>query len=255
VADSWLRALRDNRRTLTDTAHSTPHLHALVPAAGTGSRLGHARPKQYLPLAGRPLLRHTLDALAASPRIHGIHVVLSPDDALFESETGAGLPASVRALRVGGASRAESVRNGLRVLAGEATGSDWVLVHDAARPCITAALLDRLLDAVLPDAVGGLLALRVADTLKAADAGGRIVRTVDRSGLWQAQTPQMFRLGVLRRALESADLAAVTDEASAVEALGLQPLLVEGDVTNLKVTWGRDAALAELILAAAGARP
>jgi 2-C-methyl-D-erythritol 4-phosphate cytidylyltransferase len=147
------------------------------------------------------------------------------------------------------------VYEGLRALDGEAVDSDWVLVHDAARPCITAALLDRLIDAVLPDDVGGILALPVADTLKAAGPRGRIARTVDRAGLWQAQTPQMFRLGVLRRALESADLAAVTDEASAVESLGLQPLLVEGDVTNLKVTWGRDAALAELILASAGARP
>ena len=227
-------------------------MHALVPAAGSGSRLGHARPKQYLPLAGRPLLRHALDALAASARIDAIHVVLAPGDAWFEAEMGADLPQHVRALRVGGASRAESVRNGLRALEGQAGSDDWVLVHDAARPCLTAVLIARLMDAVLPDAVGGILALPVADTVKAADGLGRISRTVDRTGLWLAQTPQMFRLGVLRRALESADLAMVTDEASAVEALGLRPLLVEGDVTNLKVTWGRDAALAERILAGMG---
>lgn len=226
-----------------------------MPAAGSGSRLGHALPKQYLPLAGKALLRHTLDALAASPRIHAIRVVLSPSDSLFETAMGSALPANVRALRVGGASRAESVRNGLRALRGDADESDWVLVHDAARPCLSAALVDRLVEAVLPDAVGGILALPVADTVKAQDAVQRIERTVERRGLWLAQTPQMFRFGLLLEALESADPASITDEASAVQALGHRPLLVEGDVTNLKVTWGRDAALAECILAAAAVRP
>jgi 2-C-methyl-D-erythritol 4-phosphate cytidylyltransferase len=126
--------------------------------------------------------------------------------------------------------------------------NDWVLVHDAARPCLSVALLDRLLQALATDAIGGILALPVADTLKAGDDERRIVRTVDRSGLWQAQTPQMFRFRVLERALAEADVAAVTDEASAVEALGLQPRLVEGDATNLKVTYARDMVLAELIL-------
>lgn len=226
-----------------------------MPAAGSGSRLGHVRPKQYLPLAGKPLLRHTLDALAASPRIHAIHVVLSPHDTLFEVAMGEDLPGHARAVRAGGASRAESVRNGLRALHGEAAESDWVLVHDAARPCLSAALIDRLVEAVLPDAVGGILALPVADTIKAQDATRRIAHTVERNGLWLAQTPQMFRFGLLREALEAVDLASVTDEASAIQALGHRPLLVEGDVTNLKVTWERDVALAECILAAVGVAP
>ncbi len=247
--------MRDNRAIL-DTANSTsPRLHALVPAAGSGSRLGHALPKQYLPLAGKPLLRHTLDALASSPRLHAIHVVLAPDDALFEAAMGNDLHAHARALRVGGATRAESVRNGLRALRGEAAESDWVLVHDAARPCLSATLIHRLVEAVLPDAVGGILALPVADTVKVQDEARRIAGTVDRHGLWLAQTPQMFRFGLLLEALESADPATVTDEASAVQALGHRPLLVEGDVTNLKVTWSGDAALAACILAAAGAPP
>lgn len=222
--------------------------HALVPAAGSGSRLGQGLPKQYLPVAGAPLLQHALATLAAHPAIASVHVVLAPDDGRYDETIAAGVRNRVRAVRCGGDTRAASVLNGLRAIADGVDADDWILVHDAARPCLTHALLDRLLHAVESDAVGGILALPVADTLKSADATQRIARTVDRAGLWQAQTPQMFRYGILRRALEAADAATITDEASAVEALGLQPRLVEGDATNLKVTYARDVILAELIL-------
>lgn len=222
--------------------------HALVPAAGSGSRLGQGLPKQYLPVAGAPLLQHALATLAAHPAIASVHVILAPDDDRFDEAIESTVRNRVKAVRCGGGSRAESVLNGLKAIAGSVHGEDWILVHDAARPCLTYALLDRLLRAVESDAVGGILALPVADTLKAADEDRRIVRTVDRAGLWQAQTPQMFRYAILRRALEAADPATITDEASAVEALGLRPRLVDGDATNLKVTYARDVVLAELIL-------
>jgi len=222
--------------------------HALVPAAGSGSRIGHEQPKQYLTVAGAPLVQHAIAPLARHGDIATVHVMLAPDDDRFEAVVGLDAWPKVIAIRCGGASRAETVLNGLRALADSAAPDDWILVHDAARPCLTHALLDRLLRSVESDAVGGILALPVADTLKSADPDRRIVRTVDRSGLWQAQTPQMFRHAVLRRALEAADLAEITDEAAAVEALGLRPLLVEGDATNLKVTYARDIGLAELIL-------
>lgn len=222
--------------------------HALVPAAGTGSRLGSGVPKQYLPLAGAPLIQHSLATLTAHGEMAAVHVVLASDDDRFEKELPGALRARVKALRCGGDSRAASVLNGLHAMAASVHEDDWVLVHDAARPCLSNALLERLLRALASDPVGGILALPVADTLKAADDDRRIVRTVDRAGLWQAQTPQMFRYGILRRALEAADAASVTDEASAVEALGLQPRLIEGDATNLKVTYARDVILAELIL-------
>ncbi len=222
--------------------------HALVPAAGSGSRFGRELPKQYLPVAGAPLLRHALAALVGHAAIASVYVILAPDDDCFEKLIVPGELPKVVALRAGGASRAETVLNGLRAMVDNVDPDDWVLVHDAARPCLTPALLERLLRAVEADEVGGILALPVADTLKAADGGRRVTRTVDRTGLWQAQTPQMFRHAVLRRALEATALAQVTDEASAVESLGLQPLLVESDVTNLKVTFAQDMLLAELIL-------
>lgn len=227
---------------------SKTRFHALVPAAGSGSRLGHGVPKQYLPLAGVPLLQHALSTLVAHAQIATVHVVLAPSDDRFDHEVAGSVRGLVVPIRCGGESRAVSVLNGLRAMEPSVHVDDWVLVHDAARPCLTSALLDRLLQALEADAVGGILALPVADTLKAADDDRRIVRTVERAGLWQAQTPQMFRFRILKQALEAADATTVTDEASAVEALGLQPRLVEGDVTNLKVTYARDMILAELIL-------
>jgi 2-C-methyl-D-erythritol 4-phosphate cytidylyltransferase len=223
---------------LNESAHQS-RFHALVPAAGSGSRLGSGVPKQYLPLAGAPLIQHSLTTLTGHGDLAAVHVVLAPDDDRFEVDVPASLRTKVKALRCGGDSRAASVLNGLHAMAESVREDDWVLVHDAARPCLSSALLDRLLRALASDPV---------DTLKAADDDRRIVRTVDRAGLWQAQTPQMFRYGILRRALEAADADTVTDEASAVEALGQQPRLIEGDTTNLKVTYARDMILAELIL-------
>ncbi|PZP36567.1 MAG: 2-C-methyl-D-erythritol 4-phosphate cytidylyltransferase [Roseateles depolymerans] len=223
-----------------------PRCYALVPAAGVGERSGAGMPKQYVTLAGRPMLAHTLAALAAVPRIAQTLVVLSPDDERFE----AALPGCTAwVARVGGASRAESVLGGLAKLRRRgAHEDDWVLVHDAARCLLQPAWVDALIDACEGDAVGGLLAQPVADTLKAGDAAGRVVATVDRRDKWAAQTPQMFRLGLVERALRAMG-AAATDEASAVEAQGLAPLLVRASAANFKVTWPEDFALAERLLA------
>ncbi|MCE2945525.1 MAG: 2-C-methyl-D-erythritol 4-phosphate cytidylyltransferase [Betaproteobacteria bacterium] len=213
-------------------------------------------PKQYLLLAGQPMLIHTLEALLAEPRLSSVSVVLAADDEDFTASGCASRlqrhDTRVRVLRCGGDTRAASVRNGLRVLAGAFDADDWVLVHDAARPCLPPAALARLIDTLLDDPVGGLLAMPVADTLKRADAGGRAEATPSREGLWAAQTPQMFRLGRLLRALDAAVEAAgrpggtpATDEAQAIEAAGARPRLVLGDPRNLKVTWPADVALAE----------
>jgi 2-C-methyl-D-erythritol 4-phosphate cytidylyltransferase len=225
---------------------SPPRFYALVPAAGVGERSGAGQPKQYVHIAGRPMLAHTLAALAAVPRLLQTLVVLSPSDDRFETAV-PGCAAWVA--RVGGASRAESVLGGLAELRRRgALDDDWVLVHDAARCLVRPEWVDRLIDACLGDAVGGLLALPVADTLKQAE-GGRAAATLSRVDKWAAQTPQMFRLGELRDALRAAGTA-VTDDASAIEAQGLRPLLVEGDSENLKVTWPSDFMLAERVLAA-----
>jgi 2-C-methyl-D-erythritol 4-phosphate cytidylyltransferase len=221
---------------------------ALVPAAGTGTRLAASVPKQYLPVAGRPLLWHAVASLLAHPVVGRVAVVLHPEDRLFEQQPWAQMGERISALRCGGPTRAESVRNGLSALSDDLAADDWVLVHDAARPCLTVELLQRLIETLDGDAVGGLLAVPVADTLKRGSTDQRVVRTEPREGLWRAQTPQMFRYGLLTRALASADLAAVTDEASAVEALGLFPRLVPGSESNIKVTYPEDLALAELIL-------
>lgn len=219
---------------------------ALVPAAGHGSRFGSATPKQYLNIAGQPLLAHTLAVLAANPDIDQVAVVVSPGDEWFDSfDWPAG---KLTVLRVGGASRAESVANGLAALA--LAPDDWVLVHDAARCCLSPAALTRLIAEIADDAVGGILAQPVADTVKQGDAAARITATVPREGLWLAQTPQMFRAGLLASALADAANPAITDEASAIEMLGHAPRLVVGEAQNFKVTWPGDLALAGAILAA-----
>lgn len=226
--------------------------HALVPAAGSGSRMnalpGRPMPKQYLPLAGQSMIRHALEILCAVPAIADVFVVLAPDDTFWPAAEMAGLGDKLRVLRCGGASRAQSVANGLRAMAvalGD-VGHDWVLVHDAARPCLTVAMVEKLIAEVGEDAAGGLLAMPVADTLKRAGEGGRVLQTVPRDDLWQAQTPQMFRHRLLLDALDRAPQ--VTDEAGAIEALGLSPRLVAADVSNLKVTYPLDLQLAEWIL-------
>lgn len=227
---------------------------AVIPAAGTGSRLGAGMAKQYVLLNGQPLIRHTLCGLLSEPGIDLIIVVLAQDDDLWSD---ACLPEDanerIRVVREGGATRAASVVNGINWLMAntKVDNQDWVLVHDAARPCIHPAQIAALIGTLCDDPVGGLLAVPVADTLKRADADNRVETTVDRRQLWQAQTPQMFRMGTLHSALSVDDLSQVTDEASAIEALGLQPKLVPGSLTNLKVTYPEDLSLAAMILAAA----
>lgn len=208
--------------------------------------MGANRPKQYLPLLGKPLICHALAVLCASPEIDRVHVVLSPDDSEWARHDWSELGPRLLPLYCGGASRADSVLAGLRAIADELQPCDWILVHDAARPCLTRRHIASLVRELAADPVGGLLAVPVADTLKRSDGAGLVTATVPRENLWQAQTPQMFRHQVLRSALESA--SQVTDEASAIEAAGLQPRLVQGDASNLKVTFPFDLQLAQWIL-------
>jgi 2-C-methyl-D-erythritol 4-phosphate cytidylyltransferase len=222
--------------------------HALVPAAGFGARMGHELPKQYLPLAGQPMIAHALKTLCSSPEISTVFVVLAPDDKLFHTYDWSRFGDKLQPLFCGGERRSDTVLNGL--IASEMEPDDWVLVHDAARPCLTQAQLAALIAELRDDAVGGILAVPVADTLKRADDMGRIARTEDRAGLWQAQTPQMFRAGLLTQALQTSPQ--VTDEATAIEALGLHPKLVPGEPANFKVTYPQDMLLAELLLTQQG---
>ncbi|MFP5466937.1 MAG: 2-C-methyl-D-erythritol 4-phosphate cytidylyltransferase [Gammaproteobacteria bacterium] len=223
-----------------------PRGHALIPCAGTGSRAGSSQPKQYQPLLGVPLVLHTLGAFRACARVDSVLVVLAPGDCFLAADD-----ARVTLAHVGGHSRAESVCNGLAHLLDEGVDpQDWVLVHDAARCLITPRQIDALLDACLDDPVGGLLALPLPDTLKSS-VDGRVRGTIDRSDKWLAQTPQMFRIGALHRALsDHADsgFAGITDEASAMEMAGHAPRLVPGSAANFKVTYPEDFALAEAIL-------
>lgn len=223
-----------------------PRYFAIVPAAGSGSRFGAERPKQYLTLLGRPLIFHTLAALCACPDIERVWVVLSPDDEYWCRYDWTDLGPKLETVLRGGATRAESVANGLAAAALAAADDDWILVHDAARPCLTSAMLAALVEELADDPVGGILAVPVADTMKRADGEQRVAATESRDGLWQAQTPQLFRHALLREAL--ARCREVTDEAGAVEALGLKPKLVKGEGTNLKVTFPADLAMAEWIL-------
>jgi 2-C-methyl-D-erythritol 4-phosphate cytidylyltransferase len=201
-------------------------------------------PKQYLDLAGQPMIWHAISTLCACPDIKTVFVVLAPADEYFAQYDWSHCEDKLVTLYCGGATRAESVANGL--LVSELEGDDWVLVHDAARPCLTQSLLNKMIAELRDDPVGGILAAPVADTLKRADAQQRIACTEPREGLWQAQTPQMFRAGLLAEGL--ARSSNVTDEASAIEALGLQPKLVASDSNNFKVTYPQDIVLAELLL-------
>jgi 2-C-methyl-D-erythritol 4-phosphate cytidylyltransferase len=221
---------------------------AVIPAAGTGSRVGGTLPKQYLAVGDRPLLYYAIARLCAHPAIDRVCVILAPHDARFDTYDWKQFAAKLAPFYVGGDSRAATVLNGLDALSGQADAHDWILVHDAARPCLSSWMLDRLIDEVGEDSSGGLLAVPVADTLKRANDEHRSIRTESRTGLWQAQTPQLFRYDLLLRALHSCDLAQATDEAAAVEALGFQPKLVQSDATNFKVTHAHDIALARLIL-------
>ncbi|SMC28770.1 2-C-methyl-D-erythritol 4-phosphate cytidylyltransferase [Andreprevotia lacus DSM 23236] len=222
---------------------------ALLPAAGSGSRMGGALPKQYLDLLGKPLIWHTLHALHAVPELARIVVVLSPDDGWWDGYDWQSF-ARLTVLRCGGDSRAASVLGGLQALAMSEPGNSWVLVHDAARPCVDPALVSGMIAQLAEHPVGGILAVPVADTLKLADAARHIDHTHPRDQLWQAQTPQMFRLADLAGALEAGMGPDITDEASALEKLGQSPALVMGSPWNLKVTYPQDLQLAALILQA-----
>lgn len=222
--------------------------YALIPAAGSGSRMGTALPKQYVEIAGRPLLYYALRTLALHPRVEQVFVVLAPGDECYARCNWRDFGAKLKPLYCGGESRAASVFNGLLAARDAITASDWVLVHDAARPCLGREELDRLFTELGKDDTGGLLAVPVADTLKRANRESRVAHTEPRDNLWLAQTPQMFRYRLLIEALRAADPALITDEAGAIEALGLKPRLVMGSTRNLKVTYPEDLALAELIL-------
>ena len=242
----------------------TARIFVLIPCAGKGSRAGlpgvqgvAGQPKQYQSIAGTPMIMHTVEAFRSlGPALAGLWLVISPEDSDFEDVFPGFNAEGEHLLRAGGATRAASVKNGLHALLatpGAADANDWVLVHDAARCLITPNQIKSLITSCVDDAVGGLLAQPLADTLKSEqlDANGvRVSATLDRAGKWLAQTPQMFRIGALLQALEQAEQngCVVTDESSAMEALGLSPKLVRGSALNLKITYPEDFALAEAIL-------
>lgn len=226
-----------------------PRFWGVVPAAGSGSRMGGDCPKQYLELGGTPVLQRTLEALLALAQLETVMVALAPGDARWQALPAASYPRVE--VTTGGSERADSVLACLRALESRAASGDWVLVHDAARPCLSRADLQRLVEALAEDGVGGLLAVPVSETVKRCDSDGRVLETVERDGLWLAQTPQMFRFGLLKSALESAlaDGHAVTDESSAMERAGHRPRLVAGEPGNIKITRPGDLRLAALALA------
>ena len=227
---------------------STPQVHVLIPAAGHGTRFGGVMLKQYLPVCGKPVLAHSIRVFQFHPLVSSITVVLAEDDQWFESAVGL-LAATVKTV-IGGDTRAQSVRNGLRYIADNYSETDWVLVHDAARPCLSPSRLEKFLEQGLESADGAILAMPVGDTLKRAGDSQEIISTVDRSELWSAQTPQLFRVGALAEAIDAAQDAGceLTDEASAMEFVGVRPLLVKGSSANIKVTHSSDLAIAEALL-------
>lgn len=221
---------------------------AVIPAAGVGKRMQADRPKQYLPLLGKSVIEHTIARFDRHPAIAGIVLAISEGDEYWAGlSLDVGKPCHVAP---GGKERCDSVLNALTLLSTHAAADDWALVHDAARPCLRPSDIDRLIDACRGDAVGGILATPVRDTMKRQDEAQRVACTEEREGLWHALTPQMFRLGELFGALETAlgEKATVTDEASALEHVGKSPLLVEGRGDNIKITRPEDLALAEFFL-------
>ena len=227
-------------------------VYALIPAAGSGTRLSPGLPKQYLPLAGRPMLWHAVRALCVPP-VESVFVVLAPQDRIFATHDWSAFAGKLEPLYCGGETRRDSVYNGLVATMAAVEADDWMLVHDAARPCLPRKDLEALLRETQDDEVGAILALPIADTVKRAakDESGaqRVAATENRSLLWLAQTPQMFRAGLLAQALRRAK-GTPTDEAAAVEQMGLKPRLIAGSRENLKVTWAEDLAMAESILKA-----
>jgi 2-C-methyl-D-erythritol 4-phosphate cytidylyltransferase len=231
------------------TTPRSPRYFALIPAAGIGARVGAASPKQYLPLAGKPMLLHSLETFAAAPLITHIYVIVNAEDPHIGTLMAEAphLSERVTVIRAGAATRQETVRNGLQKLQEYIADDDWVLVHDAARPGLEAGLLDQLMHTLRDDSVGGLLALPVVDTIKRS-IGDCAQETVPRADLWTAQTPQMFRYQLLLSALKQAPLHLITDDASAIEMLGLHPKLVPGSLRNFKITLPQDMLMAEQLL-------
>lgn len=226
---------------------------AVVPAAGVGARMGANKPKQYLSLAGRTVLEWTLEKLAAQRQLSGLVVALAPEDREWDALH---FDCALPLWRAdGGPERSHSVLNALNLLAGLADSDDWVLVHDAARPCVRNSDIDRLMESAVRHGVGGLLATPVRDTMKRCDSSGAVIATVSREQLWHALTPQMFRLGTLRKSLADAiaDGVAVTDEASAMEHARLMPRVVPGHSDNIKITRPEDLILAQFYLQQQGA--
>jgi 2-C-methyl-D-erythritol 4-phosphate cytidylyltransferase len=221
---------------------------AVIPAAGAGRRMGADKPKQYLELLGKTVIEHTLDRFFSNPLIAGVAVSISHTDRFWNTLN----IDSDKTLIVaeGGRERGHSVLNALHALSSCADSQDWVLVHDAARPCVRQADVDKLITELSVSAVGGILAVPVHDTIKRSGMAMEIEQTIDRRHLWHAQTPQMFRLQTLKEALHKAleDEFVVTDEASAMENAGLKPKLVEGHTDNIKITRPEDLALAEYYL-------
>jgi 2-C-methyl-D-erythritol 4-phosphate cytidylyltransferase len=226
----------------------SPAFWFVVPAAGSGSRMQSSIPKQYLPLCHKTVLDQTLSCLLSVPDTAGIVLVLSADDSYFVRSVFASHPKICRV--DGGQERADSVLAGLKFLENKVADDDWVLVHDAARPCVTQESIETLKNELVDNHVGGILAIPVADTLKVVDSKNSILKTIDRSSLWQAQTPQMFRYALLLAALEKAKVnqQAVTDEASAIELAGLSARIIVGSSDNIKITRPADLDMAEFIL-------
>ncbi|NND45269.1 MAG: 2-C-methyl-D-erythritol 4-phosphate cytidylyltransferase [Xanthomonadales bacterium] len=226
-----------------------PVVHALLPAAGSGRRCGGPVLKQYLPLNGRPVLAHAIDAVNRFPEVAGLTVVVGADDRIFAELIDPEF-AGIETV-IGGDTRAESVLNGLVAIRERHPEAEWVLVHDAARPCLPPDCLDELLTRGLAHPDGAILAVPVQDTLKRGDSERNIMNTVARDALWAAQTPQLFPLHRLIAAIEAMLEAGETptDEASAMEFTGARPLLVMGSTVNIKITWPGDVAMAEAWMA------
>jgi 2-C-methyl-D-erythritol 4-phosphate cytidylyltransferase len=220
---------------------------AVVPAAGVGKRMNADRPKQYLELAGKTVIEHTLLRLLSAEVFTAVAVAISEEDPYWPDLDVSAHKKIITA--AGGKERADSVLSALKAIRTVASDDDWVLVHDAARPCITTIDIHHLIDSLKTDEIGGILALSSHDTLKSVQGDNIIVGTLDRSHIWRALTPQMFRYGLLKNALEAAEgNTAITDESSALELRGMQPKIVEGRPDNIKITRPEDLALAQFYM-------
>ncbi len=233
---------------MSDNIMNQEKIAVIVPAAGVGSRMQADVPKQYLTIHGITILEHTIACLLQHPQVDKIVIAVSDGDPYFSTLSLARDPRVVRV--AGGNERADSVLSGLNYLDAHLTDYQWVMVHDAARPCLAVEDIDKLILSCLPHEVGGILASPVRDTMKRGDGNNQIQTTVERADLWHALTPQMFRQVALKQALSSAleQGANITDEASAMEWIGSTPLLVNGRADNIKVTQPEDLALAEFYL-------